>query len=233
MENELFGHEKGAFTDARGRYEGKFQQAREGTLFLDEVSDLPADAQAKLLRVLQEKEITRLGGSTTIPVDVRIVAATNGDLQMLIQQGVFREDLYYRLNVVALRLAPLWERLEDLPLLVEPFLQEANAKLDQPVQGVAAAAMDLMRRYGWQGNIRELENVVRGAAILCGRQRLEPDDLPQRFREPPPTDGGGSLAERVARSNARPSPRPWSRRTPTAPGRRHGWASLARPCWPR
>ena len=198
VENELFGHEPGAFTDARSRHQGRFEQAGGGTLFLDDVSELPAEVQAKLLRVLQEREISRIGGTAAIPVDVRIVAATNSDLQQQVEDGGFREDLFYRLNVVSLRLPPLRERLEDLPLLVEHFLQRAGSELERPVEGVTPGAMDLLRSYNWPGNVRELENVIRGAAILCGGPQLDETDLPPRLRRPSVGTSAGTLAERLA-----------------------------------
>ena len=198
VENELFGHEKGSFTDARSRYEGRFEQAGGGTLFLDDVSELPAEVQAKLLRVIQEREISRIGGTAAIPVDVRIVAATNRDLHEQVGDGAFREDLFHRLNVVSLRLPPLRERLEDLPLLVEHFLQQVAPELERPVEGVTPGAMDLLRSYAWPGNVRELENVIRGAAILCNGRQVDETDLPPRLRRPSETPAVGTLAERLA-----------------------------------
>ena len=178
LENELFGHERGAFTGATDRKSGKFEQANGGTLFLDEIGDMPLELQAKLLRVLQEKEITRTGGSTTIPVDVRIVAATNQDLREKVQNKEFREDLYFRLNVVPIPLPPLRRRQEDIPLLVEFFLEHIRQELGVPAQKVSDEAMQLLMNYAWPGNVRELENYLQRAALLSTNPVLTPDDFP-------------------------------------------------------
>jgi len=181
LESELFGHEKGAFTGAIERKPGKFEQANGGTVFLDEIGDMPLDLQAKILRVLQEREITRTGGSQNIQVDVRIVAATNQDLQQLVQQRLFREDLYYRLNVVPINLLPLRERREDITLLVEHFLQKTCAELDAPLKKVEEAALERLVAYSWPGNVRELENVIKRAVILSSDPLLTIDDFPVLF----------------------------------------------------
>ncbi|HTO78190.1 MAG TPA: nitrogen regulation protein NR(I) [Methylocystis sp.] len=165
IESELFGHEKGAFTGAAQRSAGRFEQAEGGTLFLDEIGDMPMEAQTRLLRVLQQGEYTTVGGRTPIKTNVRIVAATNKDLRILIQQGLFREDLYFRLNVVPLRLPPLRERTEDIPDLVHHFFKQAAAE-GLPQKYIEQAALDRMKRYRWPGNIRELENLVRRLAAL-------------------------------------------------------------------
>jgi len=178
LESELFGHEKGAFTGAIERKPGKFEQANGGTVFLDEIGDMPLDLQAKILRVLQEREITRTGGSQNIPVDVRIVAATNQDLLQLVQQRQFREDLYYRLNVVPINLLPLRERRDDIPLLVEHFLQKTCAELDIPLKKVDPPALERLETYSWPGNVRELENVIKRAVILSSDPLLTLDDFP-------------------------------------------------------
>jgi len=178
LESELFGHEKGAFTGATERKPGKFEQANGGTVFLDEIGDMPLDLQAKILRVLQEREITRTGGSQNIQVDVRIVAATNQELLQLVQQRLFREDLYYRLNVVPINLLPLRERREDIPLLVEHFLQKTCAELDIPMKKVEPSALDRLIAYAWPGNVRELENVIKRAVILSSDPLLVLDDFP-------------------------------------------------------
>jgi len=178
LENELFGHERGAFTGATERKSGKFEQAHGGTLFLDEIGDMPLELQAKLLRVLQEKEITRTGGSNTIPVDVRIVAATNQDLREKVQNKEFREDLYFRLNVVPIPLPPLRRRQEDLPLLVEFFLSHIRQELGVPAQQVSEEGMQLLMNYAWPGNVRELENYLQRAALLSTNPVLTPDDFP-------------------------------------------------------
>src|SRR5437588_8436788 len=159
IESELFGHEKGAFTGANSRSAGRFEQAEGGTLFLDEIGDMPLEAQTRLLRVLQQGEYTTVGGRTAIKTDVRIIAATNRDLRQLISQGLFREDLYYRLNVVPLRLPPLRERVEHIPDLVRHFLRKAEDE-GLPHKTVDNEALDLLRRHRWPGNVRELENLI-------------------------------------------------------------------------
>jgi len=165
IESELFGHEKGAFTGAQARTEGRFQQAEGGTLFLDEIGDMPMEAQTRLLRVLQQGEYTSVGGRVPIKTDVRIIAATHRELKSQIQQGLFREDLYYRLNVVPLRLPPLRERLEDIGDLVRHFLRQA-AKADLGHKAIESAAIERLKQYPWPGNVRELENMVRRLAAL-------------------------------------------------------------------
>jgi len=178
LETELFGHEKGSFTGATERKPGKFEQANGGTVFLDEIGDMPIDLQAKILRVLQEREITRTGGSQSIAVDVRIVAATNQDLQQLVQQRLFREDLYYRLNVVPINLQPLRERRDDIPLLVDHFLQKTCAELDIPLKKIEQSALDRLFANSWPGNVRELENVIKRAVILSSDPILTIEDFP-------------------------------------------------------
>ncbi len=170
IESELFGHEKGAFTGAAERQAGRFEAAAGGTLFLDEIGDMPADAQTRLLRVLQEGEFTRIGGRETIPANVRIIAATHQDLRALINEGRFREDLFYRLNVVPVRLPPLRERLEDIPDLARAFLQRAEIE-GLPRKQVSSEALDVLKQQSWTGNVRELENLMRRLAVLC------PDDV--------------------------------------------------------
>jgi two-component system nitrogen regulation response regulator GlnG len=165
IESELFGHEKGAFTGANARSAGRFEQAEGGTLFLDEIGDMPMEAQTRLLRVLQQGEYTTVGGRTPIKTNVRIVAATNKDLRYAIQQGAFREDLFFRLNVVPLRLPPLRERSEDIPDLVRHFFQRGVAE-GLPPKSIEPAAMERLRRYSWPGNVRELENLARRIAAL-------------------------------------------------------------------
>jgi len=177
LESELFGFEKGAFTGAVERKAGKFEQADGGTLFLDEIGDMPLDLQAKLLRVLQEKEITRTGGNSTIQVDVRIVAATNQDLMQKVQAREFREDLFYRLNVVPINLPPLRERADDIPLLVDFFIQAAREKLGTAALGCSDDALALLQSYAWPGNVRELENTIQRAALLSPNQLLAPEDF--------------------------------------------------------
>ena len=171
IESELFGHEKGAFTGAQARSSGRFEQAEGGTLFLDEIGDMPMEAQTRLLRVLQQGEYTVVGGRTPIATDVRIVAATNKDLRQLIGRGLFREDLFYRLNVVPLRLPPLRERIEDLGDLARHFFAEA-LKEGLPRKRLSQGALDVMRRYPWPGNVRELENLVRRLSALYPQDEI-------------------------------------------------------------
>jgi two-component system response regulator HydG len=178
LESELFGHEKGAFTGADRRKEGRFFQAHEGSLLLDEVSEMPLTMQVKLLRVLQEKEITRVGGDSVIPVNVRVIAATNKDLLKLIAQGTFREDLYYRLNVVTLELPPLKKRREDIPLLARHFLTRFSEKNRKPIKGFTPAAMDHLIKYDWPGNVRELMNAVERGVVLARSDYLDAEDVP-------------------------------------------------------
>src|SRR6476646_3660862 len=171
VESELFGHEKGAFTGANTRSSGRFEQAEGGTLFLDEIGDMPMEAQTRLLRVLQQGEYTTVGGRTPIKTNVRIVAATNKDLRILIQQGLFREDLFFRLNVVPLRLPPLRERLEDVPDLVRHFFKQAAAE-GLPFKQIDVPAMDRLKRHRWPGNVRERENLVRRLAALYSQDEI-------------------------------------------------------------
>jgi two-component system nitrogen regulation response regulator GlnG len=184
IESELFGHEKGAFTGAANRYAGRFEQAEGGTLFLDEIGDMPIEAQTRLLRVLQQGEYTTVGGRTPIRTDVRIVAATNRDLRQAVNQGLFREDLFYRLNVVPLRLPPLRERSEDIPDLVRHFLNQATAQ-GLPTKTVSTEAMDRIRRYRWPGNVRELENLVRRLAALYADDVIGLEVIENELAEPP------------------------------------------------
>jgi len=171
IESELFGHERGAFTGANARSAGRFEQAEGGTLFLDEIGDMPMEAQTRLLRVLQQGEYTTVGGRTPIKTNVRIVAATNKDLRILIQQGMFREDLFFRLNVVPLRLPPLRERNEDIPDLVRHFFKQASEE-GLPLKSMDNAALERMRKYRWPGNIRELENLIRRLAALYPQELI-------------------------------------------------------------
>jgi two-component system nitrogen regulation response regulator GlnG len=178
LENELFGHERGAFTGATDRKAGKFEQANGGTLFLDEIGDMPLELQAKLLRVLQEKEITRTGGSQTMQVDVRIVAATNQNIAELVEEKKFREDLFYRLNVVPISLPSLQQRKDDIPALVEFFLQRVQEDLGISSIECSKEAISLFKRHSWPGNVRELENVIKRAALLSPNHVLMPADFP-------------------------------------------------------
>jgi transcriptional regulator with GAF, ATPase, and Fis domain len=176
VESELFGHEKGAFTGAVARKIGRFELADGGTIFLDEIGEVPLELQAKLLRILQEGEFERVGGSHTITVNVRVIAATNRDLATAVQAGSFRADLFYRLNVFPLTLPPLRERQDDIPLLVECFLAAMAQKLGKPLRGLSAGSMARMLRYAWPGNVREVQNVVERAAILARGPLVEVDD---------------------------------------------------------
>ncbi|HEY5347258.1 MAG TPA: nitrogen regulation protein NR(I) [Rhizomicrobium sp.] len=183
VEAELFGHERGAFTGAVNRGIGRFEQAEGGTLFLDEIGDMPLEAQTRLLRVLQQGEYTTVGGRMPIKTDVRIIAATNRDLRQLIAQGLFREDLYYRLNVVPLRLPPLRERGEDIPDLVRHFLRKAEDE-GLPVKHLDPEALDLLRRYRWPGNVRELENLIRRLAVLHSGDAIPASAISSELKEP-------------------------------------------------
>jgi DNA-binding NtrC family response regulator len=189
LESELFGHEKGAFTGAVSRREGRFEQANGGTLFLDEISEVPPAVQIKLLRFLQEREFERVGGNETLKVDVRIVAATNKDLMHLVNQGRFREDLYYRLNVVRIVVPPLRARHSDILRLADHFLRRAAAENEVEVMGFTEAAKALMANYPWPGNVRELQNTVEQAVVLTETGWVDADDLPIRAEpktvEPP------------------------------------------------
>lgn len=181
LESELFGFEKGAFTGALRERKGKFEQADHGTLFLDEIGEMPLSAQAKLLRVLQEKTVERIGGSREIPVDVRIIAATNRDLQQDVADGHFREDLFYRLNVIPIHLPPLRERHEDILSLSEIFLSRFAAEMGRPELKLSREAKQALVRYGYPGNVRELKNAMERATALCRDDILTADDLPPEF----------------------------------------------------
>ncbi len=202
VESELFGHERGAFTGATNRGIGRFEQAEGGTLFLDEIGDMPLEAQTRLLRVLQQGEYTTVGGRTPIRTDVRIIAATNRDLRQLISQGLFREDLYYRLNVVPLRLPPLRERVEDIPDLVRHFLRKAGDE-GLPHKTLDNDALDLLRRHRWPGNVRELENLIRRMAVLQSGDAITAAAVSAELKEPAKTfpadsgEGPQSLAASV------------------------------------
>jgi Nif-specific regulatory protein len=178
LESELFGHEKGAFTGALSTRAGRFELADSGTLFLDEVGDLPMEVQIKLLRALQEREFERVGGAETIKVDVRVISATNRNLEEMIEKGEFREDLYYRLNVFPVNLPPLRDRLADLPALVEHFIAKFSRKTGaRTIHGCTDQALEKLRNYGWPGNVRELENIIERAMIVCRNDELDANDL--------------------------------------------------------
>ncbi len=200
LESQLFGHRRGSFTDAREDRPGLFQQAAGGTVFLDEIGDMPAALQAKMLRVLQEKEVHPLGAEAPVPVDVRIVAATHRNLPALIESGSFREDLYYRLNVINVRVPPLRERADDLVALLAHLLEKHGLRLGRPGCTVAPEALAVMRRHAWPGNVRELENVVERALVLGVDNVIGLDDLPDTLLQPrragaPPAAGPLPIAE--------------------------------------
>jgi two-component system nitrogen regulation response regulator GlnG len=201
VESELFGHERGAFTGATNRGIGRFEQAEGGTLFLDEIGDMPLEAQTRLLRVLQQGEYTTVGGRTPIKTDVRIIAATNRDLRQLIQQGLFREDLYYRLNVVPLRLPPLRERAEDIPDLVRHFLRKAEEE-GLPTKHLDPEALDLLRHHRWPGNVRELENLIRRLAVLHAGDTIPAAAVAAELKEPAKTSSAEDGEEPVSLSAA-------------------------------
>ncbi len=182
IESEFFGHTKGAFTDAKTEKTGKFELAHKGTIFLDEVGELSPEAQVKLLRALGEKEIAKVGGTKTIPVDVRVIAATNKDLEVEVQKGTFREDLYWRLAVLSVHLPPLRERKADIPLLCEYLIEKYNKEIQKETKGVSEQALGYLMNYSWPGNIRELESVIYEAMVLSERPLIEEDDLPLRIR---------------------------------------------------
>ena len=176
LESELFGHEKGAFTGAQYRKKGKFEIAEGGTVFLDEIGDISLKTQTDLLRVLQEREIVRVGGNQTIKVDFRVVAATNKNLEQLIEEGKFRPDLYYRLNVFHIEMPPLRERREDIPVLVDHFVRKFSSEMSKKITRVSPAAMNVLQQYNWPGNVRELENAVERAMVVAQEPELrEPD----------------------------------------------------------
>jgi formate hydrogenlyase transcriptional activator len=198
LESELFGHERGAFTGAIGRYLGRFELAHQGTLLFDEVGDLPLDLQPKLLRVLQEQAFERVGGTRTIGVDVRVVAATHRDLAQMVLEGTFRSDLYYRLHVFPLRLPPVRERPEDIPLLVRHFAQQHAQHLHKPIHTIPAEALEALTRYPWPGNVRELQHVIERAVILAHDGVLRPV-LPTRQQPLPRSPAGSSTLADVQR----------------------------------
>jgi DNA-binding NtrC family response regulator len=184
LESELFGHEKGAFTGAIGQRKGYFELANRGTLFLDEIGEMPPSTQAKLLRVLEEREFMRVGGETAITVDVRVLTATNQNLRYMVESGRFRRDLYYRLNVLHIDLPPLRDRKADIPLLVESFSKQASREHDRPEITVSSDAMAVLMRYDWPGNVRELKNLVESMVVLAPGRIIEPQDIPPEIRTP-------------------------------------------------
>jgi transcriptional regulator with GAF, ATPase, and Fis domain len=191
LESELFGHEKGAFTSAVSQRQGRFELAHGGTLFLDEVGDVPPSMQAKLLRVLQERRFERVGGTTSIEVDVRVITATNRSLQRLTRKGKFREDLYYRLNVVKISLPPLRERTEDIPLLATHFSQKYTPE-GQKTKLVSPEAMEVLLNYRWPGNVRELENAIERACVTCREDTIQVENLPPDLLTAPGTSSSSA-----------------------------------------
>ena len=200
LESELFGHEKGAFTGAVAQKKGKFEMASGGTVFLDEMGELPSHLQSKLLRALQEREIVRVGGTQPIKVDIRVIAATNRDLEKAIKDGGFRSDLYYRLNVVSIQLPPLRDRREDVPLLAHYFAMKYAQKCKRPVKGISPEARALLVHYDWPGNVRELENAIERAVVLGSTELLLPEDLPDALHDTAPP---ATIAETPYHSVAR------------------------------
>ncbi len=182
IESEFFGHTKGAFTDAKSEKTGKFELAQKGTIFLDEVGELSQEAQVKLLRALGEREIVKVGGTETIPIDVRVIAATNKNLEHDTEMGIFREDLYWRLAVLSIHLPPLKDRKEDIPLLCDHFIDKFNREMGKKIEGVTPKTLELLINYSWPGNIREMESVIYEAIVLSESRIIEEDNLPMRIR---------------------------------------------------
>jgi transcriptional regulator with PAS, ATPase and Fis domain len=190
LESELFGHEKGSFTGAHVQKKGQFEIADRGTLFLDEVGDLSVAMQAKLLRALQEKEIMRVGGTKALKVDVRVIAATNRDLEAMVKDGRFREDLYYRLNIIPITIPPLRNRRDDIPTLVDFFVAKHSVGSHRPIRGLTPSARNLIMNYAWPGNVRQLESAIERAILLCEGGEITVEDLPIEIRN----DGAPSSA---------------------------------------
>ncbi len=194
LESELFGHEKGAFTGAQYRRKGKFEMADGGTIFLDEVGTISPKMQVQLLRIIESKQFNRVGGNDTISSDFRIICATNKDLETAVKEGMFREDLYYRLNVFSIFIPPLRERRTDIPQIAQHFLKKYSSTMNKPVKEISPEALDLMIRYDWPGNVRELENVIERGMVLAQTQSLKPVDLPFQFVPKHTAPGDDSLA---------------------------------------
>ena len=247
LESELFGHERGSFTGAHTRKVGKFELADGGTLFLDEIGELPLEMQVKLLRVLEQREFMRVGGTETISVDIRLIAATNQDLEALVEQGRFRNDLYYRLKVVTLKIPPLRERREDIPLLANHFLETFAEENDRPGMRFAQEAMRSLVSTRWEGNVRELRNLVESLVVLAPEDEIRSEDLPPEYRgsgdgprgaapEPDgdapvggaPVDVGGEMTmDEIERGR---SSTPWRRPGATGPRPPKCWASACGRC---
>jgi two-component system, NtrC family, response regulator AtoC len=198
MESELFGYEKGAFTGATNSKPGRFELADQGTLFLDEIGEIPVEMQVKLLRAIQESEFERVGGIKTIKVDVRLITATNRDLEHEVREGNFREDLYYRLNVVPLRIPPLRERSADIPQLVRHIIRKFNERLKKSVESISDQALAKLANHSWPGNIRELENVLERTILFCSTKRIEVADLPAEFSQAAETTSHEGAGERAS-----------------------------------
>jgi DNA-binding NtrC family response regulator len=194
LESELFGHERGAFTGAQNRKKGKFELAEGGTVFLDEIADISLKTQTDLLRVLQEREIVRVGSNETVKVDFRCIAATNKDLRVMIEAGTFRPDLFYRLNVVSIEVPSLRQRKDDVPLLIDHFLTKFSQSMNRPVPELSPEALSLLLNYDWPGNVRELENAIERALVIRRGNRVEAEDFPFQNAQPP-TSNGRSLEE--------------------------------------
>jgi DNA-binding NtrC family response regulator len=183
LESELFGHEKGSFTGAHVQKKGQFEIADHGSLFLDEIGDLSVPMQAKILRVLQEREVMRVGGARPIKVDVRVIAATNRDLETMVKDGRFREDLYYRLNIIPINLPPLRNRRDDIPILIEFFISKHSRNSPRKIKGLTASARNLLMNYSWPGNVRQLESAIERAILLCEGDEISVEDLPLEIRQ--------------------------------------------------
>jgi len=184
LESELFGHTKGSFTNAVRTKKGLFEEADGGTMFLDEIGELPLQLQVKLLRVLQDGEMRRIGDSRPIKIDVRIIAATIKDLDREVREGKFRDDLFYRLNVLPMKIPPLKERKEDVPLLVDHFINKYSRELNKPIEGITPDALNCLMNYGWNGNVRELENVIERAIVLTESSQIQVENLPAEIESP-------------------------------------------------
>ncbi len=204
LESELFGHEKGAFTGAHQAKKGKFEAANGGTVFLDEIGDMPLSLQTKLLRVLQDHEFERVGGTRPISADIRVLAATNRDLDEAVKAGRFRADLFYRLNVIRIALPPLRDRQEDVPALAQHFMARYAAETKRPIRSISGEAMDLLTRYHWPGNVRELANTIERAVVLCAAETIKPADLalpgthpPSQLHDPIPAGEAGGFHDQI------------------------------------
>lgn len=213
LESELFGHEKGSFTGAINQKQGKLEIVQDGTLFLDEIGDISPHIQSKLLRVMDDKEFERVGSNETLKMNARIIAATNRDIDKAVKDGLFRADLYYRLKVVSIRIPPLRERKDDIPLLVRHFIEMSNDKLNKDIKGVDPSAMELLLEYDWLGNVRELENIIKSATVICKGDVILPEHLPSSLirlsRNPAFTMIESAVAEAFREKLKSGSPKPY------------------------